>query len=77
MRTSLSQVLALLALLVLSAKAGPISVAELNYRPATDTDEEFIELINTSAQPYNLNGCRFTTGITYHTRFSSRYVASA
>ena len=65
MRKPLSQVLAVLALLVLSAQAGPISVAEINYRPATDTDEEYVELINTSAQPYNLTGCRFTTGITY------------
>ena len=45
--------------------AGPISVAELNYRPANDVDEEYIELINTSGAAYNLNGCQFTTGITY------------
>lgn len=65
MRISLFQVLAALALLVLSAQAGPISVAELNYRPATDADEEYIELINTSTQPFDLTGCQFTTGITY------------
>lgn len=47
------------------AWAGPVSVAELNYRPANDPDEEYIELINTSASPYNLSGCRFTAGVTY------------
>lgn len=45
--------------------AGPISVAELNYRPVNDTDEEYIELINTSAAPYNLTGCQLTTAVTY------------
>ncbi len=45
--------------------AGPVSVAELNYRPAADGDEEYIELINTGAAPYNLAGCRFSAGITY------------
>ncbi len=53
--------LALAPLLV----AGPISVAELNYRPANDGDEEYIELINTSASAYDLTGCQFTTGVTY------------
>ena len=48
-----------------SLLAGPISVSELNYRPAGDGDEEYIELINTSATAYALNGCSFTTGITY------------
>lgn len=47
------------------AWAGPVSVSELNYRPANDGDEEYIELINTSASSYNLAGCRFTAGITY------------
>jgi hypothetical protein len=45
--------------------AGPISVAELNYRPVNDTDEEYIELINTSAAPYNLTGCQLTTAVSY------------
>ena len=35
-----------------SLLAGPISVSELNYRPAGDGDEEYIELINTSATAY-------------------------
>lgn len=48
-----------------SLLAGPISVSELNYRPAGDGDEEYIELINTSAAAYVLTGCSFTTGITY------------
>ena len=48
-----------------AAWAGPISVAELQYRPSTDPDEEYIELINTDASPYNLGGCRFTAGVTY------------
>jgi hypothetical protein len=48
-----------------SLLAGPVSVSELNYNPAGDGDEEFIELINTSATAYALDGCSFTTGITY------------
>jgi len=47
------------------ASAGPISVSELHYNPPGNGDEEFIELINTSASAYNLAGCQFTTGITY------------
>lgn len=53
--------------------AGPISVAELNYNPATDGDEEYIELINDSEAPYNLSGCAFTSGITY--TFGARTLA--
>lgn len=48
-----------------AAWAGPISVSELNYCPATDPDDEFIELVNTGAATINLMGATFTSGVVY------------
>ena len=56
---------ALLGLMGGLAWAGPVSVAEINYRPANDPDEEYIELVNLGATSYDLAGCRFAAGITY------------
>lgn len=60
------------------ATAANLVVSEFNYRPSAPTaaeiaagfadanDFEYIELLNTSASPVLLEGCAFTSGITFH-----------
>lgn len=59
------------------AAAGNLAVSEIHYHPADPSlaeiavgfrnsdDFEFLELINTSANPIDLSGSRFTTGIDF------------
>lgn len=42
-----------------------ISVSELNYRDAVDTDVEFLELVNPGTTSVVLTGAQFTSGIVY------------
>lgn len=60
-----SGIAALLCLHSAQLLAVPISVSEIQYNPLTDSDYEFIELVNPGATPFNLTGCRFTSGIDF------------
>ncbi len=51
--------------LATSTMARPISIAEINYNPLDGSDYEFVELVNSSPNPFILTGCKFTTGIDY------------
>ena len=42
-----------------------VSVGELNYRDAEDTDVEFLELVNPGTTSVALTGAQFTSGIVY------------
>ncbi len=68
---------------VTRASAGNIVISEFNYHPGDptpaetaagfieDNDFEFIEIMNISAFPVDLSGCRFTTGITFDWDFDA------
>jgi hypothetical protein len=47
------------------AATRPVSVGELNYRDAEDTDLEFLELVNPGTTSVALTGAQFTSGIVY------------
>lgn len=55
----------LVGLAGLPARAGTVSVSELNYAPLDGSDYEFIELINTGIATVVLTGAQFTNGIDY------------
>lgn len=65
MHYGLSGIAALLSFNSTLLLAVPISVSEIQYNPLTDSDYEFIELVNPGATPFNLTGCRFTSGIDF------------
>jgi len=43
----------------------PIVINEIHYNPTAGTPYEFIEIVNTSDQPYEMQGVAFTEGISY------------
>lgn len=47
------------------AASRSVSVGELNYRDAEDTDVEFLELVNPGTTSVALTGAQFTSGIVY------------
>jgi hypothetical protein len=51
---------------VVPASPANLTVSEIMYNPATNPDDEFIEVQNIGAQTIDLTGCAFTTGIDYN-----------
>ena len=51
---------------VVPAAPGNLLVSEVMYNPATNPDDEFIEVMNIGAQTIDLTGCTFTRGIDYN-----------
>ncbi len=51
---------------VTPAAPGNLLITEVMYNPATNPDDEFIEVMNIGAQTIDLTGCAFTRGIDYN-----------
>ena len=51
---------------VVPATAANLVVSEIMYHPATNPDDEFIEVENIGVQTIDLTGCAFTAGIEYY-----------
>ena len=51
---------------VVPASAANLVVSEIMYNPATNQNDEFIEVQNIGAQTIDLTGCAFVTGINYN-----------